>query len=44
LLNIFFKFINRIHSEDLIKTNLDKLVKFSVDVGIGILSYCAKLY
>ena len=42
-LNIFEQFINKILNEDFIRTILDKLIKFSEDVGIGMLSYCAKL-
>ena len=44
LLNIFEQFINKIWNEDFIKAILDKWIKFSEDVGIGIFSYHAKLY
>jgi len=35
---------SQIDNEEFTKTILDKVVKLSEDVGVGILSYCAKLY
>ena len=43
-LNMFKQCMNKIQNEDFIKTILDKLIKFSEDVGIGEFSYCAKSY